>query len=254
MIGRMAEDTEKLYNKNAQNWQRREPNSLSDFTARPRVFELCGDVNGLDIIDLGAGEGYCARILAEKGARSIQGVELSEQMVTLARQQLNDNDTIQYHCGNVVELEFKDKQFDLALGVFVYNYLTVDEVQRSFREAYRVLKPGGHFIFSVPHPAFPFIKRDLTPPFYFNVGNNGYYSSRDQRSEGEIYCRDGKALPVQMIPKLLEDYITALDTAGFNSLPQIVELGVTEELLALDRDFFQPLVDIPLHLACKIQK
>ena len=254
MIRRMAEDTEDLYNHNAQRWQRRKPNSLSDFTARPRIFELCGDVSGKDIIDLGAGEGYCARVLAEKGARSIHGVELSEQMVTLAREQMLDESTIQYHCGNVVKLGFDDSVFDLAIGVFVYNYLLFADVCQSFQEVYRVLKPGGSFIFSVPHPVFPFIKPDLSPPFYFDLGEKGYYSSRDQLCDGQIYCRDGQALPVQMIPKLFEDYFEALKKAKFNSLPEIEELGVTDELLALDKGFFGPLIDTPLHLVFKVQK
>ena len=41
----MTKDTREMYDSNAHKWARREPNSLSDFTGRPRVFELCGDVD-----------------------------------------------------------------------------------------------------------------------------------------------------------------------------------------------------------------
>ena len=80
-------DTESLYDANAGKWERKAPSSLSDFTGRPAVFEMCGEVSGLDILDLGAGEGYCSRELAARGARSVTGVELSEQMVITARRQ-----------------------------------------------------------------------------------------------------------------------------------------------------------------------
>ena len=43
-------DTETLYDANAGKWERRAPSSLSDFTGRPAVFELCGDVVGLDAV------------------------------------------------------------------------------------------------------------------------------------------------------------------------------------------------------------
>ena len=63
-------DTARLYDAHAGRWRRRGPSSLSDFTGRPPVFELCGDVTGLDVLDLGSGEGYCSRELASRGARS----------------------------------------------------------------------------------------------------------------------------------------------------------------------------------------
>ena len=251
----MTKDTRELYDSNAHKWARREPNSLSDFTARPRVFDLCGDVSGLHVVDLGAGEGYCARVLAGMGAARIEGIELSDSMVELAQNQQASNDRIiRYRQGNVIDLPYGDDGFDLALGVFVYNYLGVVETRDSFAEVFRVLKPGGRFVFSVPHPAFPFIRTDHEPPFYFDVAGHGYFSSRGRRCQGEIYCRDGSSLSVQMVPKTLDDYFDALADAGFDRLPELRELGVTEEMMELDAGFFSPVRDIPLHLAFKIAK
>ena len=247
-------DTQSLYNATANRWQRKEPNSLSDYTARPRVFDLCGDVRGMQVIDLGAGEGYCAREIALRGAARITGIELSEKMVALAKQQQADDDIIQYHVGDVTALAEPDHHYDLALGVFVYNYLTIEQTQASFAQVYKLLKPGGHFVFSVPHPSFPFIRQAQSRPFYFDTAGAGYFSSRDQLCSGEIWCRDGTSLNVQMIPKSLADYFSALAAAGFSSLPEVEELGVDEEMIALDSEFFSPLRDIPLHLAFKIKK
>lgn len=250
--------TRELYNRTAERWSRREPNSLSDFTGRPRVFELCGDVTGKSIVDLGCGEGYCARVLASMGAARIEGIELSEAMVDLAMTQHKANgtqeDAIRYTCGDVTELPWQDQTFDLAVGVFVYNYLTIAQTNASFCEVYRVLKPGGEFVFSVPHPSFPFIRNQHAAPFYFDVQGKGYFSSRDRTFQGEIFCRDGTALPVQMIPKSLGDYFDALVDAGFSSMPKLVECGVDQAMLEKDEAFFSPVSDIPLHLAFKLVK
>ena len=250
----MSKDTRELYNDTAARWARREPNSLSDFTARPRVFALCGDVSGARILDLGAGEGYCAREMMLRGAASVVGIELSEQMVELARSQQDAGGGIDYRVGDVTALDVPAQSFDLALGVFVYNYLTVEQTRESFKQVYQALKPGGSFVFSVPHPAFPFIKRELTPPFYFDMQEGGYFSGRNRQCQGEIFCRDGTSLSVQMIPKTFADYFDALADAGFAQLPVLEELHVTDEMLEIDAAFFSPLVDLPLHLAFRLVK
>lgn len=247
-------DTKKLYDESADKWVRREPNSLSDFTGRPPVFALCGDVGGVNIVDLGAGEGYCARVLAAQGAK-IEAIELSPEMVRLAQDQEEKNPLgINFQQGTVTDLPYDNESFDLALGVFVYNYLHIEELKASFKEVFRVLKPGGRFVFSVPHPAFPFIKPEVAKPFYFDFGGQAYLSAVDKKAEGEISCRDGRQLPVQMIHKRLGDYAEAVSEAGFAGIQGMHELGVLPEHMELDPNFFGPVEGIPLHLAFDVRK
>jgi SAM-dependent methyltransferase len=124
----------------------------------------------------------------------------------------------------------------------------------SFREVFRVLRSGGSFVFSVPHPAFAFLRREHMPPFYFDVENEGYFSARDRRFQGVIHRRDGSALPVQMVHKTFADYFDALRAAGFSSLPEVRELRVLPEHLQLDREFFGPAANLPLHVAFRITR
>lgn len=248
-------DTGELYDKHASRWQRREPSSLSDFTGRPPVFDLCGDVTSLDIIDLGSGEGYCSRELAGRGAGSVVGVELSDEMVQIAKRQEDElKQGITYRQGDVTALQDQDASYDLAVGVFVYNYVNTDQMLASFREVHRILRPGGNFVFSVPHPAFAFIRSKREAPFFFDVGNAGYFSGRNIQNYGEIYRRTGQALPVQMVHKTVSDYFDGLRAAGFKTMPEVRELAVKPEHIELDPDFFAPVADLPLHMAIRVTK
>ena len=66
--------------------------------------------------------------------------------------------------------------------------------------------------------------------------------------------RDGKEVVVRCIHKTFEDVMQALKDAGFTKFPDFKELTVTDEHIALDPSFFQPLYDQPLHIAFRVEK
>jgi len=223
-------NTKDLYNENAKKWARSKPTSLSDFTGRPPVIDLCGNLEGLDILDLGCGEGYVTRQLLNKPLKSITSVDLSEQMIESAKAQCDD-DRASFHVENAVKPSLDDSSFDLVVAVFVYNYLFLEDTFKSFKEVYRMLKPGGAFVFSVPHPAFPFMKSDDDSTFHFDFHGKGYFSSRDDRA-----------------------YFEGFAQAGFTAMPIVKELGVKPEHLELNPDFFGKVADKPLHMAFRLVK
>jgi ubiquinone/menaquinone biosynthesis C-methylase UbiE len=247
--------TKNLYNHTASQWIRGEPSSLSDFTARPFVLELCEPIAGLRVLDLGCGEGYCSRELRRRGAAQVQGIDISESMIEAAcLQEAEDTLGIRYEVGCATDLkQFGDHEIDLVVAVFLFNYLTTAQTQQCISEVARILRPGGRFVFSVPHPSFPYM-REAAYPFYFQVEGTGYFSQRNQQFPGRIWKRDGSWLNVQLVHKTLEDYFDALKSAGFNTMPTLRELRVTPEHLALDESFFRPLADLPLHLAIHISR
>ena len=249
------QSTQTLYDQSANCWTRNEPTSLSDFTARPVVLEMCEPISGLKILDLGCGEGYCSRALMRRDAASVYGIDLSQGMIEAAqKQEQADQLGIQYEARCAIDLAHVDRQsFDQVLAVFLFNYLTVEQMTQCMTEVFRVLRPGGRFVFSVPHPAFPYM-RAAEYPFFFDVGDTGYFSQSDQQFQGRIWKRDGDWLGVQLVHKPLETYFEALSNAGFNTMPIVKELRVTPEHLKIDPDFFQPLFDYPLHLALQISK
>lgn len=249
----LPSDARALYDRTAANWSRQQPSSLSDYTARPRVMALCEPLAGKRVLDLGCGEGYCSRLLSQRGAQVV-GIDVSERMVELARQAERAQPLgIRYEVGDAATADLGAASVDLVLAVFLFNYLGIEAMRRTMLNVHRMLRPGGHFVFAVPHPAFAFM-RDPAPPFYFDVGGAGYFSARDRSFGGRIWKRDGSALDVQLVHKSLEDYFEGLRTAGFAAMPQVVELSATREMVDLDEDFFGPLHDFPLHLAVKVAR
>ncbi|MFK7793982.1 MAG: class I SAM-dependent methyltransferase [Gammaproteobacteria bacterium] len=247
-------DTKKVYDDNASKWLRLVPSSLSDFTARPFVFEACGDLKERSVLDIGCGEGYCARELKRLGAGDYLGIDLSSEMIQAAKsQEAKDQLGIEYQACNVVEFE-PDRKFDLCIAVFLFNYLRIDEMQRVFSMVYEALQAKGEFIFSVPHPLFPFIESKNSAPFYFDSIGKNYFSDVNQQLEGKIWKRNGDPLHVQCVHKMFSSYFDCLHEAGFCLMPKVKELTVTPELVDLDETFFSPLLNKPLHVLFHVTK
>lgn len=251
----MSETNETLYNRSARDWERTEPILLSDFTARPFVLSWCEPIQGQRVLDLGCGEGYFARQLKERGAASVEGVDSSSRMIEGAEAAERASPLgIRYRVSDATELSvFGDGDLDMVVAIFLFNYVHREKMTTIMQEVYRVLREGGRFIFAIPHPLFAFLHEE-DPPFYFQRGEAGYFSGRNELFEGCIWRRDGTRVPVRCIHKTLDDYFQALAAAGFNSLPDVRELHALPEHLAMDPAFFSPLEDKPLHLAFQLTR
>jgi ubiquinone/menaquinone biosynthesis C-methylase UbiE len=209
----------------------------------------------LRVLDLGCGEGYCARALKRGAAAEVLAIDVSGGMIeTAKREETREPLGITYEVGDALELrKLQTHHFDRVLAMFLFNYLTVDQTRTCMREVARVLSPGGRFVFAVPHPSLPWL-REKSAPFYFDVGANTYFAARNARFPGKIWKRDGSQLEVQLVHKTLEDYFEALEAAGFDRLPRVRELRVTPEILKVDPAFFAPLGDTPLHMAISVER
>ena len=251
----MNESNTDLYDRSASDWKRNEPILLSDFTARPFLLSWCEPIRGQRVLDLGCGEGYVTRQLKHRGAAYVEGIDISKEMIASAITAEESHPLgIHYRLSDASELsEFGDEDFDLVVAVFLFNYVDHEKMTSIMKHIFRILRSGGRFIFSVPHPFFAFL-HEKNPPFYFQRNNAGYFSGRNEIFEGRIWRRDGTQVPVRCVHKTVGDYFDALAAAGFTSLPDIQELYVRPEHLEMDPQFFESLKDKPLHLAFRIMR
>ena len=245
-----------MFDDTSKNWARDEPRLLSDWTARPFLLQWCSSIGNQRVLDLGCGEGYFTRQLArsaDEPAGHLEGIDISAGMIELAEANEKQNPLgISYSVGCATDFSPDLEVYDLITAVFVYNYTTVEQMHQSMQKVHDHLTPGGHFIFSLPHPVNPFMDTG-TDSFHFDK-SGGWFSGRDQTFEGRMAQKDGSEVSVRCLHKTFQDVLDGLRSAGFVNFPDFRELAVTEEMIAEDAAFFGPLADLPLHMAFKVRR
>ena len=145
----------RYWNDNAEAWtklSRAGYDVYRDYLNTPAFFEMLPEVNGLDGLDIGCGEGHNTRLLAKRGAR-MTAIDISEVFIRHAREFAGaDAPAIDFQVASAVDLPFGDGRFDFATGFM--SFMDVPETPRLLAEAHRVLKPGGFLQFSITHPCF----------------------------------------------------------------------------------------------------
>jgi SAM-dependent methyltransferase len=112
----------------------------------PIMLELCGDVQGQRVLDIGCGEGRFCRMLKECGAETI-GLDCTRQLIEEAQKR---DSTGNYIVGDAVQLPFLTASFDLCISYIAL--VDIQDYRRAIAEMARVLKPGGRVIFSNLQP------------------------------------------------------------------------------------------------------
>jgi len=94
--------------------------------------------------DFGCGPGQTTKFLKNLGIE-ISGLDLSEKILEQARA---IHPEIHFRKGNILELEFDDDSIAGVVAFYAIVHFTEEQVEIAFREAFRVLQPGGLFLFT----------------------------------------------------------------------------------------------------------
>ena len=197
----------KLWEREARAWAAwaRTPGHDSYWRFSPLFFELVPPPGRLTL-DLACGEGRVARDLAARG-HSVVGIDASPTLVSLAREADPEGE---YVVGDAAALPFADASFDLVVA---YNSLMdVEEMAGAVREAARVLELGGRLCVSIVHPIVDmsrFESDEPDAPFVFAVP---YFERREVH---DAFERAGLTMTFHGFARPLEDYMRALEDAGF---------------------------------------
>jgi ubiquinone/menaquinone biosynthesis C-methylase UbiE len=99
--------------------------------------------SGARTLDVASGPGYAAAAAAARGAR-VAALDFSSAMVEVARSQ---NPETEFREGDAEALPFPEGSFDAV--VMNFGMLHLAQPERAVAEAFRVLRPGGRYAFTV---------------------------------------------------------------------------------------------------------
>lgn len=98
-------------------------------------------------LDLACGTGdITTRLQSKFPDATIIGLDLSPEMIALAKERLSSKPSIQFEVGDICELPFEDSSVNLITGGYALR--NVPDLQKALSEIHRVLQIGGvaHFL------------------------------------------------------------------------------------------------------------
>lgn len=113
---------------------------------RRRAAAAANRLPGHQVLEVGVGTGLALPIYAP--GKRITGIDLSSEMLTLARKRVVDEDLSNVDALLEMDAEatdFEDGAFDVAVAMFVAS--VVPNPRRLLAEMRRVVRPGGHILF-----------------------------------------------------------------------------------------------------------
>jgi ubiquinone/menaquinone biosynthesis C-methylase UbiE len=101
------------------------------------------------VLETGAGTGIVTRRLRDllPATTRLIATDLNPPMLDVARKKFRPDEPVEFHHADAMALPFPDASFDVVVCQF--SVMFFPEKDKSYREAYRVLTPGGRYVFSV---------------------------------------------------------------------------------------------------------
>jgi ubiquinone/menaquinone biosynthesis C-methylase UbiE len=135
------------------------------------VLDQCGPTQVSDILDIGCSVGISTlslhRHYAQKYPVRTVGLDLSPYMLAVAQAQDAQGEIAQWVHGAAEATGFPDQSFDVVTMQFVTHELPRSATQAIFKEALRVLRPGGALAIVDNNPQSPVIQ--ALPPVLFTL-------------------------------------------------------------------------------------
>lgn len=101
---------------------------------------------GNSVLDIGCGIGGAARYAAMRYGVQVTGIDLTEEYVEAGNELsrwVGMENSVNLHTGDATALDLADNAFDAVFTMHVC--MNIEQKEKVFREAFRVLKPGGIF-------------------------------------------------------------------------------------------------------------
>ena len=185
---------------------------------------LLPNLRGKRLLDLGCGFGWHCRYARQQGARSVVGVDLSEQMLAHAIKTTNDPG-VEYQQSAIEDIDFSANAFDVVLSSLAIHY--VEHFDLVCQKISQCLVANGTFVMSVEHPIFTaHASQDWS---YGPNGEKRHWPVDNYQHEG---CRHTQWMVDDVIKyhRTIETYVNTLIDSGFRIL-KLLEPTPSPEML-----------------------
>jgi SAM-dependent methyltransferase len=194
------------------------------------LVDSLGVEEGMDVLDLGCGEGTTALPAAERGA-NVLGVDVAANLVAAGQVRADSAGltNVRFQQGDASELVgLADASFDLTLSVF--GAMFAPRPYDVAKEMVRVTRPDGRIVMANWIPGDPTLVAQILKiaSAYSPPPPPGFISPMTWGDEEEVVARFGEAgIPAEQV--------------GFERASWIFDYeGTPEELVGLFRDYYGP--------------
>lgn len=205
----------------------------------PLMFEIVGDFKDKIIIELGCGNGYLASKLVERQPARIIMADISKYNLQYAAKKCQDPRVSFLEQDATETWKIETASVDIVYSNMMLN--EIENIKTPIREAFRVLKDDGVFVFSVTHPAwdlFMYAQEKAGAPSgkikelggYFRRGFAQYLMGGDNKTNPKLKGKYGKEFAVEHYQRPVSDYFNQLAEARF-VVKRLLEPEPTTELL-----------------------
>lgn len=185
------------------------------------------DFHGKRVLDLGCGYGWHCKYASENGAKSVTGVDISNNMIEVARKR-NNGPNIEYHVKRMQDVDYPADSFDAVISSLAIHYLeSFDVVCKVVK---RCLVKGGDFVFSVEHPIFT---ANGTADWHYDEEGNPMHWPIDHYFDEGARGANFLGEKVRKYHRTVGTYISTLIQNGFN-ITRVCEPVPDQDILGKD--------------------
>ena len=213
----------------------------------PALFSIMPNLNDKIILDLGCGFGEHCKRFVESGAKKVIGIDISEKMLEIAKQE-NADSKISYINMPMENISKLNDKFDIVVSSLAFHY--VQDFSGVVKNIYDMLNENGVFLFSQENPLCTcfsggnrWTKDENGNKLYINLSNYGIEGERESS-----WFVDN----VKKYHRTFSSIINTLIETGF-TIEKMIEPLPTEDLLKKYPEY-KDLFHKPDFLLVKVRK